>query len=43
MADINVNIVLPDPISIDVTSSTQALATNISVPAESVVIIRIKR
>jgi hypothetical protein len=32
MADINVNVVLPDPISVDVTSPTQALATNISVP-----------
>jgi hypothetical protein len=32
MADINVNVVLPDPISVDVTSPTQALATNVSVP-----------
>jgi len=32
MADINVNVVLPDPISVDVTSPTQAIATNISVP-----------
>jgi len=32
MADINVNVVLPDPITVDVTSPTQALATNISIP-----------
>ena len=32
MADINVNVVLPDPISVDVTSPTQALATNVSIP-----------
>ena len=32
MADINVNVVLPNPISVDVTSPTQALATNVSIP-----------
>ena len=32
MADINVNVVLPDPITVDVTSPTQAISTNVSIP-----------
>ena len=32
MADINVDVILPNPITVDVTSPTQALATNVSVP-----------
>jgi len=32
MADINVNVVLPDPINVDVTSPTQAFNTNVYIP-----------
>ena len=32
MADINVDVNLPSAISVDITSPTQALATNISIP-----------